>query len=680
MACASAASVACVASAVFLLSSPAHAVDENGSSESATSPSPSNEVEINQWSYPKNLETAGYEVVKFQPQIDEWKDGKLLKARMAVSIQKKDSDDDPKYVSVEFDADTVVDEAAGAVHIGPRRVTRILFVDAKDANEEAQLKRVLEEVQDDRQAMTVKLDVLNAAVEQSEIASRDIDVNYDPPPIFYSEDPAVLVAFMGEPDFKAVDPKQNKVLFALNTNWDILMDVASSTYYLLINDGWVKTADIQKGPWQLVDQLPESFSNLPDDDNWNNVNKALKAEPFEVLPRVFVSNQPAELIGTTGAPELSPISGTKLLYVKNTDSDVFFLTTDSNYYYLVEGRWFRSNQLTGDWSAATLDLPKEFAKIPRDHAKADVLVSVPDTDSAEEAAVVASIPKTVTVKRSDAKLTVEYDGEPQFEPIKGSTNVQYAVNTQNDVFLTGNRYYSCYQGIWFEGPTATGPWDVCDSVDRNIYTIPATAPQHNVTYVQVYNSTPDVVQVGYTSGYSGQYLVRGLLMFGAGYWLGNSHHHHHRYHGYHWYRPSYVGWGCGARYSWRYRGFYRPSYWGYGPHGGCVRPVPYYHGRYHRPYYSHYRPGGYRPAYNPWYRPGYRPVYRPAYRPGYRPGRPGYRPIVERPIPYSHWKNNAVRIDDRISRDRYKKIRDHKYRPVTTRLSSRPGKKPGYRT
>ena len=50
-------------------------------------------------------------------------------------------------------------------------------------------------------------------------------------------------------------------------------------------------------------------------------------------------------------------SRTDLLYISNTESDLFLHTKDRQYYLLVAGRWFRTKQLTGPWSAATLDLP-----------------------------------------------------------------------------------------------------------------------------------------------------------------------------------------------------------------------------------------------------------------------------------------------------------------------------------
>src|SRR5881275_2712007 len=74
------------------------------------------------------------------------------------------------------------------------------------------------------------------------------------------------------------------------------------------------------------------------------------------------------------------------------------------------------------------DLPADFAKIPADGPKANVRVSIPGTPEAHEAAIANSIPQTATVKISEAKLTVTYDGAPKFVPLPGTKGLTYAAN------------------------------------------------------------------------------------------------------------------------------------------------------------------------------------------------------------------------------------------------------------
>ena len=235
---------------------------------------------------------------------------------------------------------------------------------------------------------------------QADISVTNTAVNLDPPPIFYSDTPAVLVSFMGEPVLKPVKSSDTSLMFAVNTNWDVLFDTESGAYFLLAGDHWLKSRDLVVGEWSSANALPQSFNQLPDDENWSEVKKRLTvSHKSDISTKVFISDRPAELIQTEGASHLSPISGTGLMYVSNSEDDLFFMPSKNNYYYLTAGRWFSATSLNGPWQAATLDLPGDFAKIPSEHVKGNVLVSVPGTPQAEDAVLFATTPQTATVKR-----------------------------------------------------------------------------------------------------------------------------------------------------------------------------------------------------------------------------------------------------------------------------------------
>ena len=232
---------------------------------------------------------------------------------------------------------------------------------------------------------------------------------------------------------------------------------------------------------------------------------------------MFTATKPAELIVLDGAPQLEAIANTQLSSVTNTDEDLFFYKPDQSYYFLTSGRWFRAKSLDGPWSWAGTNLPEDFRKIPEDSDHGDVLASVPGTSQAQESLVQAQIPQKAEVRRSEAKLTVHYDGDPKFQPI-GGTTLQYAINTPSSVIQAGDKFYACENGVWFVATKPQGPWVVADSVPDEIYKIPPTSPLYNTTFVRVYSSTPETVTVGYTSGYLGAYPAEGTLVYGTGYY------------------------------------------------------------------------------------------------------------------------------------------------------------------
>ena len=142
---------------------------------------------------------------------------------------------------------------------------------------------------------------------------------------------------------------------------------------------------------------------------------------------------------------------------------------------------------------------------------------MPGTSEAQLAVLKAQIPQQATLKRAEAKLTVTYAGQPQFKPIPG-TDLIYAVNTSFQVIGSGGKYYVCYQGAWFVGPTPNGPWALADSIPPAIHTIPPSSPVYNVSYVNVYAATPETVTYGYTAGYAMGFLTAGALVYGTGYY------------------------------------------------------------------------------------------------------------------------------------------------------------------
>ena len=163
------------------------------------------------------------------------------------------------------------------------------------------------------------------------------------------------------------------------------------------------------------------------------------------------------------------------------------------------------------------NLPPEFALLPPTQSDDAVLAAVPGTARAQRAVLTAQLPDTATLKRSEAKLSVSYSGAPNFRPIPG-TQIEYAVNTADQVLKVGDKYYACYQGAWFVSSAPTGPWVLADSVPPAIRTIPPSSPMYNVTYVQIYGSTPTTVTYGYTAGYMMGFVTASVLVYGTGYY------------------------------------------------------------------------------------------------------------------------------------------------------------------
>jgi hypothetical protein len=465
--------------------------------------------------WPHEVHTpSGATVTIYQPQVISWTDHKSLTARAAIAIARPDKSP-PVLGTIEISAATQTDFATRSVLLSDFKLLDSHFP-SLGTDQAGVLDARIKEVLPTMARKDIPLDTVLLAMQRSAAAAKPVTLNNDPPVIFYSAKPASLVVFDGDPVLAPVE--HSSLRFAVNTNWDVFVDPAG-TWYLLNNGVWL-SARAYSGPWQPVARLPAVFNQMPNDQNFGDVRRAIPAHAPSnpaFVPTILVSTKPAEIIVTGGPPVYAPIPGTQLQYVSNTEANLFRDTGNGQFYFLVSGRWFSAASLDGPWRFATRELPPDFGLIPPDSAKGNVLAAVPGTQQAQLSVLEAQIPHEASLKRASARLEVTYTGAPEFRPIPG-TSLTYAVNTTYQVIGAEGRFYACYQGAWFVAPTPTGPWTLADSIPQAIYSIPPSSPEYNVTYVQVYGATPEAVTYGYTAGYAMGFVTAGVLFYGTGWY------------------------------------------------------------------------------------------------------------------------------------------------------------------
>ena len=375
--------------------------------------------------------------------------------------------------TVKFEADTSVAMDKRLVSFARLKVSEMNFATA--SREQTQdIATELQTSVNSKPERIIALDRVLANIDKSAIIPKNVEgVKADAPKIFYSSAKAILLGFDGDPIWSPI--KENDLKYVINTNWDVFQDGPSKTLYLRDGKYWY-TAMAIDGPWSPAGKLPESFKKLPADENWKEVKANYPGDKIDAkkMPKVFVSTAPAEMILIDGAPNYLLVEGTKdLLWIENTESDVFRVQKDGPIYYLVSGRWFSAPDFNGPWTFATPSLPPQFKQIPPEHPRSRVLASVPGTDQANEAVLLAQVPQTARVNRKQLKAPdVQYEGDPKFEAIP-QTQVARATNTDKDIIKFGDVYYMCADGVWFTAKAATGPWEVASSIPKEIYRDPA---------------------------------------------------------------------------------------------------------------------------------------------------------------------------------------------------------------
>ena len=553
--------------------------------------------------WPREFTTPkGNTAVMYQPQIETFK-GDTLTGRAAVSVTKKD-EKTTKFGVIFFSAGVSVDRDDRSVEILRLKVSHVRFPDITPEKEKAFAGIVEAEVP--KWNLVISYDRVIEAVKVADRERKSAEgLRNDPPKVLFAQEPTVLVLLDGEPQLRDVEGAPLKLV--VNTALFMVLDTRNNRYYLAGGKKWWYEAPDAKGPWRSIGGPPADIADLaaqateaqkksdkstPDDDGTEAANP----------PKIVVATEPTELVVSEGKPSFKPVAGAgaDLLSMENTESDVLLDVPTQNYYVLLSGRWFKSRSLGGGAYAYVPpdQLPASFAKIPPDSDIGDMRASVPGTDEAEDALLDAQIPQTTAVKRADAKLDVQYDGDPKFIPIEG-TKTEYAINTQTPVLRIGGRYYACANAVWYVADSPTGPWILADSVPSDdLDQIPPSVPVYNVKYVRIYDSTPDEVVDGYTQGYEGCYPWGGTVVWGTGWyyrpWVGPV---------FWWPRPNtwgfhahytpWSGWGFGV--SWSFPFFNTSFGWGGWFHPvGWGRPSRFggWGGGYRRGWFG---PGGYRP-------------------------------------------------------------------------------------
>src|SRR5438874_919403 len=548
--------------------------------------------------WPRQRTSEQGRLVYYQPQVDAWTNFKELSFRMAFSLTTKGQKEIVGVIEAQAQTDVNMDDRSVLIRDVKIKEAKLPGLEPEKTS---QINQAVRSFLPPNHTVVMALDRLVASVEKTQ-APATVQVQNDPPKIFVSYTPAILLDIDGEPTRAEI--ADTNMGFVVNSNFPLFFEKGGANY-LFTGEQWLKSP-VLEGPWAPVANLPKDMTKVANDPQWAQMKKPIlspsaKGKP----PTIFYSNKPAEVILFQGQPNYANIPGTQLTVATNTDADLFVYTPTQAYYYLAAGRWFKASDLKGPWTYTTPDLPPDFANIPENSPAGRVLVSVPGTDDAKDAVLMAQVPTTATVDPKAAEQAkVAYNGNPEFKPIEG-TSMEYATNTADKVIKLGDVYYLCLQGVWFMSPSATGPWTTADSVPKEIYTIPPSSPVYNVTYVTQSTTPEGTLQSSYTAGYLGTFItgaaVGAILASGTGYYYPP--YYGYPVGGYPVYHPYAATYGVGAYYN-TYPGAYGAAKGVYGPYGGAAAGAAYnpYTGTYARgaTAYGPYGSQSIAQAYNPY--------------------------------------------------------------------------------
>lgn len=543
-------------------------------------------VAQNKW--PKEMKLAdGSSLTIYQPQPESL-NGNKITGRAAVSV-KKNTGGEPIFGAIFYAGTITTDKASRMAELETLSITNVKFSGNAEKDKIDNMSAAIE-----KEAPTWKIqfsiDDVAASIKKDNNTSSNNQFNNDPPKIIYTDKQTTLVLLDGAPKVqqdKDLDAERvvnsPNLIFKEGNFWNLYL---GGIWYMSssVTEGWKPNTSLSKKLQSVNEQIKKQEKEA-------NGGKENTEKP--IVTEIIVATSPTELLQSKGVIDYKTIQGTSLLYVGNSSNEIFKDINSQKTYVLLAGRWYNAPGINGPWAYVAADkLPADFAKIPEGSEKDGVLANVAGTDAAEEAKIDAEIPQTAKVDRKSASIKVEFDGAPKFKNIEG-TSLKVAENSNVTVMQDqSGKYFALDNGIWFTASNANGPWQVANERPKDVENIPASSSAYNTKYVYVYDSTPDVVYVGYTAGYMGGYVYGPTIVYGTGFyytpWYGSV------------YYPRPVTWGFGFGYNpwtgWSMGVGFNVGFMhvgigfggGYGYGGGWFGP-PMYRPPYRAPYYG----GGY---------------------------------------------------------------------------------------
>ena len=184
--------------------------------------------------WPRTLTKPGGKLVLYQPQVDDWKNYQQVDARMAFTLTPTGGKSHVGVVTVEMQSSVNWDDHT--VFLSNPQVTSLSFPSLDPATT-AQMNQLMKTFLNPAATMTISLDRLVASVQKTKTPPPTASLNNDPPAIFISFQPAILLLVNGAPVTAPI--ANSNMQFIVNANWPLFVEQGSSTYYLFDGKGWL---------------------------------------------------------------------------------------------------------------------------------------------------------------------------------------------------------------------------------------------------------------------------------------------------------------------------------------------------------------------------------------------------------------------------------------------------------
>ena len=267
--------------------------------------------------WPRQFTKPGGKVVLYQPQVDDWENYQKVDARMAFTITPTGGKSHVGVVAVQMQSTVNMDDHT--VFLSDPQITSISFPSLDPATT-AQMDQLMRTFLNPSASMTISLDRLVASVKKTKTPPV-ADVKNDPPTIFISFRPAILLLVNGEPSLAPI--ANSNLQFVVNANWPLFVEQGKSNYYLFDGKGWLMCATLG-GTWTPTNQVAQADVEGPGEREFHQSERIYPAASRQRshLPGCVLQRHSGGDRGLWRPAPVDPDSGTQLAYASNTDSTV----------------------------------------------------------------------------------------------------------------------------------------------------------------------------------------------------------------------------------------------------------------------------------------------------------------------------------------------------------------------
>jgi hypothetical protein len=233
-----------------------------------------------------------------------------------------------------------------------------------------------------------------------------------------------------------------------------------------LNEEKVKASIIDEvESWDMKGSLDELIATV---EEFNMANT--KNENFRNDPPVFIyTNTPSVLIMIDGEPKMQDIQNTDLRHVANTGYVIFENKSDRKFYLFGGEIWYAAQAIKGPWQV-TKNVPSDIKKLLDQNKEAAKSAGKVEQTGKETppAIVVATVPTELIQTKGEAEWK-KYD----------SAAIEYADNTEDNLFRIGSTFYILKSGRWFSSALLANGWKYlpADQLPKEFAKIPSGSPK-----------------------------------------------------------------------------------------------------------------------------------------------------------------------------------------------------------